>query len=205
MRVHDMISKLERELNSEVVIQEAVIKIGECRYDQTRPWDNQANHDEPDEIVYPEITEPNIEARIKARIELINLKYTLWFFQYKARERIDELLLKQKSKDEIELEEFYNQIEDLERGLRAEIVVQEEEGYSRESTAFRVDDPKYDPDKPIIEFIETKPKIIAPDLQKREASIRELKKLYEETRYKTAKSKIENVLGYAPGEKNENP
>ena len=209
MGIHARISELEKQLDAVVVLQEEknheVYAVQETGWGHgMTTWDYAAGDSwVPKKTIIdkPAVTEPDVEKRRKARTKLINLKYSLWFFQYVARKRVEEILNIRKSSEEIELDLAYQSIDIHRKGLGVERVVQKREGYNRESSAFRVDDSKYDPDKPIVEFIETKPEITAPDTEKREASKKALEEIYHATKYVTAKRKIEKVLGYAPGEK----
>ena len=204
MGIRKEISQLEKELNSVVVLQEEKRHEESWMPDTTGDYASRWWSEESRKIIdKPAVTEPDVEKRRKARTKLINLKYSLRFYQYATKWRIEEILLKPKSRDESELEFIYDEIDNLRKGLSVEKVVQEA-GREMVSTlqssgwdcasiyAFGYNSE---------EVIE--PEITAPDTEKREASKKALEEIYYKTKYVTAKRKIKEVLGYTPGERQE--
>src|SRR3989344_5799332 len=128
MGIHARISELEKQLDAVVVLQEEEGHF-EPQYNECKGYYDRECLDDKLVVDKPAVTEPDIEERRKARTELINLKHSLWSFQYLARRRVEEILAKPKSREEIELDLAYESIDYHKIGLSAERVVQEEEGH----------------------------------------------------------------------------
>src|SRR3989344_8472721 len=134
MGIHARISELEKQLDAVVVLQEEknheVYAVQETGWGHgMTTWDYAAGDSwVPKKTIIdkPAVTEPDVEERRKARTELINLKHSLWSFQYLARERVEEILNRRKSSDEIELDLAFISINYHALNLKANKVVQEE-------------------------------------------------------------------------------
>ena len=215
MGIHARISELEKQLDAVVVLQEEknhevyAVQETDLGHGMTT-WDYTAGDSwVPRKTIIdePAVTEPNIEKRRKARTKLINLKHSLWFFRYLARERVEEILSIRKSSDEIELDLAYQSIDIHRNGLSAERVVQEESGHweTQEHIPYPACKQGFDVAMMSMEtgevWVNDSQLVMGPDTEKREASKKALEKIYHATKYVTAKRKIEKVLGYAPGEK----
>ena len=204
MGIHARISELEKQLDVVVVLQEEEGHF-EPQYNECKGYYDRECLDDKLVVDKPAVTEPDIEKRIKARTELINLKHSLWSFQYLARERVEEILNRRKSSDEIELDLAFISINYHALNLKANKVVQEEVAHYSDKRRDACRNLGYDtamlePDEERVVII---PEVTEPDIEERVKAKRRLEEIYHTTKYVIAKRKIEGVLGYAPGEKQE--
>lgn len=206
MGIHARISELEKQLDAEVVLQEeeghevpAIEEIGWGHGMTT--WDYAAGDSwipKKTVIDKPAVTEPDVEKRRKARTKLINLKHSLWFFQYAARQRVEEILSIRKSSEEIELDLAFQSIDIYTKKLKLERVVQEEEGHYE--TEEIIGDSSWNYGVTMGEkhvYIVDQPRTTTPT-EEHKAARQRLEEFYHTTKYVTAKIKIEEVLGYVP-------
>lgn len=77
--------------------------------------------------------------------------------------------------------------------------LQNEEGYWEESDAFRVDDPKYDPNRPSTYFVRTKEAV--PDEEKRNSAQTQLLQIYDSSEWYSARYSAGRNLGIDVTEK----